>query len=115
MAPGRAGPVPAGSPAITGVLVAPTRPAPSVPRTPGRPAELSVGVAVGGAAMACDHEPRDPPAPRSRGEDYDRFVVEREVVMITVAKKELSLAWKLTLLCAAVVAVAYVVLAAIGR
>jgi hypothetical protein len=35
--------------------------------------------------------------------------------MITVAKKELSLAWKLTLLCAAVVAVAYVVLAALGR
>jgi hypothetical protein len=50
-----------------------------------------------------------------REEDYDSLAVEREVVMITVAKKELSLAWKLTLLCAAVVAVAYVVLAAIGR
>jgi hypothetical protein len=51
----------------------------------------------------------------SREEEYDRAAVEREVVMITTAKKELGLAWKLTLLCAAVVAVAYVVLAAVGR
>ena len=56
-----------------------------------------------------------PAGDTSREEDYDLLAVEREVVMITVAKKELSLAWKLTLLCAAIVAVAYVVLAAIGR
>jgi len=35
--------------------------------------------------------------------------------MINVEKKELNLAVKLTLLCAAVVAIAYVVLAAVGR
>jgi hypothetical protein len=40
--------------------------------------------------------------------------VERKVGMITVARKELSLAWKLTLLCAAGVAIAYIALAALG-
>jgi len=35
--------------------------------------------------------------------------------MITVARKELSLAWKLSLLSAAVVAIAYFALAAFGR
>ena len=35
--------------------------------------------------------------------------------MITVAKKEWSLAWKLSLPCAALIGVAYVVLAVLGR
>jgi hypothetical protein len=50
-----------------------------------------------------------------RSSAYDLLGAGQEDVMITTVKKDMNLAVKLTLICAAVLAVVYGVLAVVGR